>query len=120
MRYEKQHQHQLVSSDKPVPDTTAKNKAAKYGQRMDDNMNPDLAKSLDDFNSIYLPKHPILWRLVKSSDSAQQTKSTGKMNDISVSEPSAEQNANWKSFFDTIFTKPRMKHMPASVAAVRG
>ena len=77
---------------KPVADTSAQDEAAMamLDQQLDDQMNADLAKALNDFNRNYSPKHP---------------------------EPPREKlKANWRAFFDAIFKKGQRY---SAVGAVR-
>jgi hypothetical protein len=54
-------------------------------------LNNDLAKAIDNFNRNYLPKHPELLQPVKPSAAAQPE----------------ETKDNWNSFFDVIFALPK-------------
>jgi hypothetical protein len=113
------HPHASTLPAKPVADTSEQDKEAlaALDQYMDDRMNADLAKSLDDFNRNYLPKHPELLMPVKSSASAPTTKLA--IGSATPERLPADRNPNWKVFFDSLFTPPRRVLIPTSVGGVR-
>jgi hypothetical protein len=95
----------------PVADTSAQDKAtmAMLDRQLDAQMDADLAKALYDFNRDYLPERPA---------AAARTKPVDDANGGSPATSPAQDTANWKAFFDALFSPaPRT---PPSLGAVRG
>lgn len=109
--------HPSAALVKRSVDAVARDQAreAALDQQLDEQMNADLAKALDDFNRNYLPKHPELLQ-PKPSASAPKERNASAVNETSV----AEQRSKWKVFFDAIFsTASSQPRRPGSVAAPR-
>ncbi|HEX4757345.1 MAG TPA: hypothetical protein VH308_05150 [Terracidiphilus sp.] len=111
--------HPSTPPAKPAADTGAQDRAtlAAVDRRMDSQMESGLAMALDDFNRNYLPKHPDLLMPVKAPGVAQATIPTSA--GTITAQPTADQEARWKLFFSSIFTRPRRVLIPTSVAGVR-